>query len=51
MATPGQGLLFSWGDVELPPDLERLKFVWGNLPEDAVADELERRWVGATTVR
>ena len=42
MATPGRRLLFSWGDVELLPDLKRLKFVWENLPEDAVVEELER---------
>ena len=30
------------GDVELLPDLERLRFVWGNLLEDAVVQELER---------
>ena len=30
------------GDVELLPDLERLKFVRENLPESAVVDELER---------
>ena len=34
--------VFLRGDVELSPDLERLRFAWGSLPEDTAVEELER---------
>ena len=43
MATPEQSLLFSWGDVELLPDLRRLEFVLDHLPDEGILAALERR--------
>ena len=43
MATPEQSVLFSWDDVELLPDLRRLKFVLDHLPDGEIIAALERR--------
>lgn len=42
MATPQQRLLFSWDDIELLPDLQRLKLALDNLPDEAMVSALER---------
>ena len=43
MATPKRRLLFSWDDVELLPDLQRLQFVLDHLSDEEILAALERR--------